>query len=200
MNFLAHLYLSGNNPGIKTGNFIADYVKGSKYDHFPEDIQKGIQMHRFIDHFTDTHALVRSGIAPLRPVYGKYAGVVMDIFFDHLLAIQWDKYSNQPLTEFVDEAHAAILHNLKYLPFDLKLFIPHFILFQRLKSYQHLSGIQVVLHKMAVRFNMPDRGDEGVEILVSRYNTYHEEFNAFFPELCYHVHEKFGIIVKNIKQ
>ena len=101
MNFLAHLYLSGDNEQIIVGNFIGDFVKGrNALQTFDPTIALGIELHRAIDQFTDTHPVVRSSKDRLRPKYRHYAGVIVDIFYDHFLARKWNDYHKTPLPEF----------------------------------------------------------------------------------------------------
>ena len=101
MNFLAHLYLSGNNEGLLVGNFIADAVKGRKpILQYPEEVQRGIIMHREIDHFMDTHPVVKQGMSRLREGYPKFSRVIMDMFYDHLLAARWEYYHPLSLRDF----------------------------------------------------------------------------------------------------
>ena len=100
MNFLAHIYLSGDNELVKIGNFMADNITGNKYEHFPEDVQKGIMLHRAIDSYTDAHPVFRQGTKRLHPVYHHYAGVIMDMFYDHFLAKNWQDYHHLPLKQY----------------------------------------------------------------------------------------------------
>ena len=100
MNFLAHLYLSGNDPLVRLGNFIGDFVKGRDLaDRYEPAIVKGIELHRAIDEFTDQHAIVKQSKMRLRPKYRHYAPVIVDIFYDHFLAAGWDNHSEQLLPE-----------------------------------------------------------------------------------------------------
>ena len=93
MNHLAHLYLSQTNVDLMVGNFIADRVKGKDLLNYSESVQKGIEMHRAIDTFTDEHAVVMKSKKRLFPVYHKYAAVIVDMFYDHILAKNWEEYS-----------------------------------------------------------------------------------------------------------
>ena len=105
MNFLAHLFLSDENPEIMVGNFIADMVKGNSFLGYPTTIGKGIRIHRNIDKFTDSHPIVQLSKKRLRPNYRKYAGVIVDMFYDHLLAVDWHTYSPIPLASFAEKAY-----------------------------------------------------------------------------------------------
>src|SRR5690606_38990711 len=102
MNFLSHLYLSGKSTEIIIGNFIGDFVKGAKMDDYPPEVTKGIKLHREIDFFTDNHPVVMKSKDKLRVKHGHYAGVVVDMFYDHFLAVDWESYHPQPLKIFAD--------------------------------------------------------------------------------------------------
>ena len=116
MNFLSHLYLSGNSEGLIIGNFIADSVKGSAFNNFPETIQKGIILHRQIDTFTDTHPIVELSKQRLRTKYKKYASVIVDIYYDHYLAVNWNNYSYENFNQYTQNIYALIEKNRHHLP------------------------------------------------------------------------------------
>ncbi|MEX0290603.1 MAG: DUF479 domain-containing protein, partial [Flavobacteriaceae bacterium] len=94
MNFLAHIYLSFGDDEITIGNFIADSIRGKKYKHLPERVQKGVILHRAIDTFTDAHPTVRQSSKRLHENYSHYSRVIVDIFYDHFLAKNWKNYSD----------------------------------------------------------------------------------------------------------
>ena len=94
MNFLAHIYLSGDDPELKIGNFIADAVKGKKYTTYPQKIQEGIILHRKIDSFTDAHPIVKKSASRLFSKYGHYNSVIVDILYDHFLAKNWKAHED----------------------------------------------------------------------------------------------------------
>ena len=89
MNFLAHIYLSGDNDLIKIGNFMADGIRGKHYEYLPAEVQKGIVLHRAIDTYTDSHPIFRQSTKRLHHRYHHYAGVIVDVFYDHFLAKNW---------------------------------------------------------------------------------------------------------------
>ena len=97
MNFLAHIYLSGTDEKILVGNFMGDYVKGRDYLKYPEDIRKGLLLHRQIDFYTDNHPIVKNSKKRIESVYRKYSGIIIDIFYDYFLATNWPDYSITPL-------------------------------------------------------------------------------------------------------
>ena len=100
MNFLAHIYLSFENPKILVGNFIGDFVKGKKLELYGDEIQKGILLHREIDDYTDSHPIVLETKKRLRPNYHHYAPVISDVYYDHFLASLWSNYHKTPLIEY----------------------------------------------------------------------------------------------------
>ena len=100
MNFLAHIYLSGTDEGVKIGNFMADSIRGRQYESYPKAIMKGILLHRAIDSFTDNHPIYRKSKHRLHEKYGHYSGVIMDIVYDHFLAKNWASYSDELLENY----------------------------------------------------------------------------------------------------
>lgn len=96
MNYLAHIYLSGEDDQLKIGNFIADSVKGRKFIGFPHQVKNGIILHRAIDTYTDSHPVVKKSVHRLFPVYSHYSAVIVDILYDHFLAANWHEYSKTP--------------------------------------------------------------------------------------------------------
>src|SRR5690606_11794879 len=122
---LAHIYLSGNDDGLKIGNFIADSVKGKAYQKYPEDIQKGILLHRKIDEYTDTHPITRQSISKFSPRFGLYAWVIVDMVYDHFLAANWEDYHSTSLEIYSQEFYSLIEKNIETLPKRVQNFFPY---------------------------------------------------------------------------
>lgn len=193
MNFLAHLYLSGSDVDIRLGNFIGDYVKGKGYEKFPEEVQKGITLHRAIDSFTDKHASTHSCIELLRPGYGKYAGVVVDVLFDHVLANEWSKYSDSDLKWFTRTFYFQMVKHYSLLPDRVKKFLPFMIQSNRLYSYRTKEGVKKALEIMSSVTSLPEKTNYAIESLSSNYNQFSFHFNTLFPEMKEYVSSEFGI-------
>lgn len=183
MNFLAHIYLSGDNDDIKFGNFIGDWVKGKKWNKYTEDIKKGLLLHREIDSYTDKHPVVRKSIHRLQPAYGKYAGVAVDILYDHFLAKDWDSYCTEKLESYVIDFHYLVLERLGKIPKKGRRFAYPFMRKKRLLCYVNLSCYKEVLQKMAIYTSMPDKVDEAMEIINRDYDLFAKDFKDFFPDL-----------------
>jgi len=193
MNYLAHLYLSGESDEIKLGNFIGDFVKGNKYLEYPEQVAFGIKLHRSIDFFTDQHPDVKECIAILNPGYGRYSGIVADVFFDHFLASNWSDYSIYSLRQFSKYSHAVFLSNFLLLPFRVKQFLPFLIQHKRLESYAHRENLTHVLDIMSRRTSLPQNSEWAMRILNQEYVQFESLFRSFFADLIKYVESDFAV-------
>jgi acyl carrier protein phosphodiesterase len=183
MNFLAHIYLSGDSEDLLIGNFIADFVKGKQYEQFVGSIQKGIFLHRQIDYFTDTHALVRQSTKRLQPDFGKFSGVVVDVFYDHFLAKNFAQYHYLSLFDFSQQIYATFQKNYAVLPARVQEFLPYMMLHNWLLRYADLDGISRSLTGIARRSAYaPDLG-LAIHNLEKDYAAFENDFQNFFPEL-----------------
>lgn len=190
MNFLSHLYLSGGSEGIIIGNFIADAVKGSNFNHFPEEVQKGIILHRKIDSFTDSHHIVELSKDRLRNNYKKYASVIVDIYYDHYLAKNWKDYSDITLQEFTQKIYTLVKQHHSILPEKSAHFARYMIEYNILYQYSRLEGVQQVFNGMARRASFQSNMEYAVNDLQEHYFLFEEEFKLFFPELKEYITEE----------
>ena len=187
MNFLAHIYLSGNNTDLIIGNFIADSVKGRAYERFRPDVQRGIKLHRSIDQYTDSHPSVGQSKQRLRGKYRHFSGVIVDIYYDHFLAKYWSKFSDMPLEEYVNNFYKIINAHTDILPDKINYMLPYMIQKNLLVSYASLEGIESVMQGMSRRSKHDSKMEESVEALKTGYEAFRDEFFAFFPDLQNHV-------------
>lgn len=183
MNFLAHLYLSKENKDIMIGNFIADHIRGNKFTHYPENIQKGILLHREIDTFTDTHKIVRKSKRRLHERYKHYDGIIIDIFYDHFLAINWNSYSQIPLDTYVTSVYKLLQRNYEMLPEKTQEILPYMIKYNWLYNYQFAKGIQEVLTGMNNRTKGKSKMNLATEDLLLHYDSLQNDFFLFFNDL-----------------
>lgn len=196
MNYLSHIYLSGESEEIKLGNFIGDFVKGQQFMKYPPDVAKGIILHRQIDSFTDSHDVVKECIVKLRPGFGKYSGIVIDIFLDHFLAVNWHHYSLEKLQSFTKKFHAVLLSNFFQLPSQVKMFMPFLIQNKRLQSYGSSEGIEKTLRIMVSHTSLPSETEFAMKILEDEYDFFNKSFNQFFPEMIRFVELKGDFKIK----
>lgn len=194
MNYLAHIYLSGDNDLIKIGNFMADGIRGNDYLNFPDEIKKGIILHRAIDTFTDANTIFRISKHRLHERYGHYSGVIIDIFYDHFLAKNWEKYSNEPLEDYVASFYQSLHENYAILTERTKKIIPNMIKQNWLLSYASFEGISKILYQMDYRTKLKSKMQFSVEELQAFYTDFEEEFTLFFEELKLHSQEKLEIL------
>ena len=183
MNFLAHIYLSGDNDLIKIGNFMADGIRGKHFESYPIDVQKGIVLHRAIDTFTDAHPIFRQSTKKLHEKYHHYAGVIVDVFYDHFLAKNWTTYSNEKLDLFVERFYQSLHNNPAILSERTKGMMPYMIEHNWLVSYQTVEGINRILTQMDHRTQNESKMRFATNELSEFYPEFEEEFTNFFQEL-----------------
>lgn len=191
LNFLAHIYLSFDDPEITLGNFFADHIRGNKFKHFPERIQKGIMLHREIDTFTDAHPIAKQSSKRLHKNYSHYSRVIVDIYYDHFLAKNWSSYSKTPLDVFISDFYNLLQDNYQILPLTTQRMIPYMIADNWLLSYAELDGISKVLDGMNRRTNNKSRMNFAIMDLKEHYEAFEDEFMLFFKELITFSHLKF---------
>jgi len=183
MNFLAHIYLSNDNDLIKIGNFIADGIRGKHYQHLPEEVQKGIVLHRAIDTFTDSHPVFRESTKRLHERYHHYAGVIVDVFYDHFLAKNWSQYSTEKLDDFVERFYQTLRDNYDLLTERTQGMMPYMIQYNWLVNYQYKEGIARILLQMDQRTKNNSKMQYSIEELEIFYTLFEEEFTTFFEDL-----------------
>ena len=193
MNYLAHIYLSGTNDKILLGNFIGDYIKGSDYNKYPPIIRKGIILHRRIDSFTDRHKIVHQSMKYFAPRYHKYAGIIIDILYDHFLVLNWKKYSHEPLDDMKERVFKILKSNYAILPERVQFFVPSFIKNDWIDVYSTVDGIINVLIRMSMRTTLPDYSEFAREVLHKYYVQLQSEFLIFFPEIIHYVKQRYEI-------
>ena len=183
MNFLAHIYLSDDNDLIKIGNFMADGIHGKNFDNFPLDVKKGIILHRGIDSYTDAHPVFRQSTKHLHQNYHHYAGVIVDVFYDHFLAKNWKKYSDENLEVFVARFYQSLHENYEILTPRTQNLMPYMIEQNWLVSYQTIDGITKILTQMDQRTNNQSKMRFATQDLAELYTSFEEEFTLFFEDL-----------------
>lgn len=183
MNYLAHIFLSGDQPDIMIGNFIADSIKGSKYDTYPPEIQKGILLHRQIDTKTDAHPAFRQSTKRLHKNYGHYSGIIVDIFYDHFLAKNWADYSDIPLADYIQTFYKLLRDNFELLPVNIQKMAPIMMEGNWLLIYAELEGIDRVLSGMNRRTKNRSGMDKAGQELKEFYTLFEADFKLVIKDL-----------------
>lgn len=188
MNYLGHIYFSGTNRQVAVGNFIGDFVKGRKYEEYPPCIKKGILLHRKIDHFTDTHPVFLETVDLLRPSFARYSGIMADMYYDYLLASDFERYNNgQSLVSFSRNFHVSAMLYYRWLPEKVKGFIFHFIRTNRLRKYASYEGLQESLQIMSMYKSSAIQPNLSIEFL----KTNEEQLRSLFDKFMTEAQQKF---------
>ncbi len=180
MNYLAHLHLGGPLPEQLLGSLYGDFVKGRLEGRFSAPLEAGIRLHRQIDAFTDSHPLVLGAIGRFPAERRRYAGIIVDVFFDHCLARHWADYSQQPLADFSRHVYRVLAAEAD-LPGRLAAMAPHMIAEDWLGSYRDFRVIERVLQGISRRLSKPEGLAGAFEEVQALYEPLSEDFRAFYP-------------------
>ena len=140
-------------------------------------------MHRKVDIYTDSHAVVRSSKSLVCADRRRFAGVLVDVFYDHFLAKNWLEYSQLPLREFSRNAYKVLQDNRDILPESLQQVLPKIIAYDWLNSNKEIDGIDHALKRISARINWTNNLADGIEDLTVNYQQIESDFRAFFPNL-----------------
>ncbi|MBY8936557.1 ACP phosphodiesterase [Pseudomonas fluorescens] len=182
MNYLAHLHLGGQRPGQLLGSLYGDFVKGRLQGQFAPEVEAAIQLHRRIDVFTDRHPLVDIALGRFSDTRRRYAGIVLDVFFDHCLARDWKLYAEQPLEVFTADVY-RVLTREPQLPERLARIAPHMVANDWLGSYQQFEVLEQVLRGISRRLSRPEELAGAMQELRRLYEPLSEDFALFYPQL-----------------
>ncbi len=183
MNFLAHTHLSGENEDIIFGNFIADSVKGKSFNKFRTEIMTGILLHREIDVFTDKHHIHRRSKELVRNKFGKFSGVVIDIYYDHFLACNWNNYHDVELSKYSSHIYIILARRYRLLPPRVKRILPFMIGQNWLTGYANMHDLAKVFKGMDRRTGYISGMGDAIRILEMNYNSLHSDFTEFYSLL-----------------
>ena len=187
MNWLAHLLLAEPNPEARLGNLLGDLVKGTQRQTLNANLQRGLECHQAIDIFTDRHSIVKCSKQRIDPEYRRFAGILIDVFYDYILATNWQDYSNIPLTEFTSTIYASWSDHLSTLPLYPQGVIRRLIAEDWLSSYSTLAGIEETLAGISRRLNLHSQRNydltPAIAQLTYNYLLLERDFQQFFPQL-----------------
>ncbi len=191
MNFLAHFYLSSHDPALTAGNFLADLLQNREVALLPEAVQEGVRLHRQIDTYTDNHLLVRQAIHRLHEKHHKYSPVIVDVWYDYILANNWPLYSDRPLQQFANEMYDAVLGFQDVIPGRVQKQVHGMIRDNWLVKYASIEGIRDTFYRMSRYVSRPEWLDGAADRLLSEQPQLETEFSVFFPELRNYVAAQF---------
>lgn len=187
MNWLAHLYLSEPTPAFRLGNLLPDLAPIVALTHLPAEFQAGIQCHRRIDAYTDAHPIFRRSIARLGPPFRRFGGVLVDVFYDHILAREWASFATTPLPEFAAEIYASFDAHWAHVPESARGRLQAMCEADWICSYRDIAGITEALTRIGGRLRRPTDLAASVPIFSREYEAFRRDFAEFFPQLIAHV-------------
>ena len=197
MNYLAHLYLAGDEDRAKIGGLLGDFEKGNvKGRHHPET-EREIVLHRKIDSYTDNHAIVRGAKKFWPEGKRKYAGVLLDVFYDHLLAKNWRDYSRVALDDFTGRMYSILTDHQSTLPERLRNMLPYMIRQDWLASYRHYDGFERAIRRISGRLRKPELLLHGLAETKEHYQMLAAGFESFFPELRAFVERERKLLIES---
>jgi acyl carrier protein phosphodiesterase len=183
MNFLAHAYLSFDDPDILVGNMIADALKGSQPAQYPSNIQKGIYLHRNIDAYTDQHELVRATRKIFYPAIRHYALVISDVIYDHFLGVNWNKYHHETLFDFSQRSYQDLDARMIFVPERFQRIFGFMKEDNWFVMYSERAGIHKTIDRLSYRSKAFTFSKETIEIFEKNYVELESHFLEFFPQL-----------------
>lgn len=183
MNYLAHAYLSFNKPGILVGNMISDFVKGRKKYDYPDMIQQGISLHREIDSFTDSHWTTKEAKDIFRPAYRLYSGAIVDVVYDHFLALDKNEFTDESLMSFTINTYNLLDQHTYHLPEKFAAMYPYMKAHNWLYHYKYRDGIQKSLGGVVRRAKYLTESDSAYQLFNDHYEKLKRLYQQFFPGL-----------------
>lgn len=183
MNFLAHLYVADDSADAKMGSVLGDFVKGTPDRRFSAATRDAIYEHRAVDRFTDTHPIVLASKGLMSRHRRRYAGIIVDICYDHFLCRHWSRYSQESLSDFIEATYGSLQAYTGFLPEQAAVMIKRLITDDWLHSYQTVEGISVVLNRVSRRIRRTNTLWGSGEELLQNYGVLDEHFCLFFDDL-----------------
>lgn len=191
MNFLAHLHLAEHTPESRLGSLLGDFVRGYPWDdRYPEAVWMGIVEHRQVDAFTDQHPSWQKSRDLLPGEMRRYAGIVVDIFYDFFLLRHWNQFSGgETLDHFVKDVHTMLEQVMELAPAEAREAIELMIRQEWLREYATHEGIDLTLKRVSQRSEILAPIHDGASVLVDHLDCMESHFLEFYPDLIAYVEE-----------
>ncbi|NQU65766.1 MAG: DUF479 domain-containing protein [SAR324 cluster bacterium] len=187
MNYLAHLFLSGDSDELLVGNLIGDFVKGKIDGNYPMQICEGIRLHRQIDSYTGAHSRALLGRNRFGSERRRFAGIILDVCFDHFLIRHWHTYATIDLAHFIDAVHLRIQPYEHILNGKMDFFLSRKNMGYLLETNRDLDGVEFILSRISNRMRKGHCLLNAMDEIESNYDLLEKDFGAFFPDLIEYV-------------
>jgi acyl carrier protein phosphodiesterase len=183
VNFLAHAYLAEGSDHAIVGSLMGDFVKGPLGGRYGAELTRALVLHRRIDTYTDAHDVVRQSRHRVSPARRRFAGVLVDVFYDHFLARHWDGYCDVPLERFTAHVYAVLHQHYALLPERLQVIAARMAATDWLASYRHVEAVGSALDRMGGRLKRGNALLRSAEELLAQYDAFEADFRIFFPDV-----------------
>lgn len=183
MNFLIHLYLADLNDDSLVGHFLGDFVKGRQLQHYDTVLRAAILFHRKIDSFSDAHPVIKECRSRFRPPWRRFAGVIVDVCYDHFMTHHWHAYSDETLINFTRRIYAQLNRDRTPLTGQSGFVLTHMITHDWLGSYYHLENVGLALDRIAGRLTHGTQFLGSLTEIKTHYEDMKQDFQRFFPDL-----------------
>ncbi|MBL8386324.1 MAG: DUF479 domain-containing protein [Burkholderiales bacterium] len=183
MNHLAHFLLAPADDASRMGTLLGDFARGTDLSHWPAAVERAIRLHRRVDALTDGHPAVAAARRGLPAAYRRYGGILLDVYFDHLLLHSWARWHDQPLAAFAAATQAGLARLAVRLPPRAAAVAAGLAAHQGLLSCGTHAGMARVLARIGGRLSRPVALDAALPALTAAHPALEDAFHAFFPDL-----------------
>ena len=183
MNYLAHMYLSCSDEDLIIGNMLVDMMSIKRLRELPKQYHKGFELHRLIDSCTDEHPKVKEAVLKLRENHRKYAPVVIDIFYDYVLSLEWERYSEEDIQDFCNGIYEVINKHLQNLPKDIVIRLEKMLADNFLMTCSSPKAIKRVFDLIDSRAKFNNNFSLATKDLLEDYDYFRDNFFKFFPDM-----------------
>ncbi|QJR81209.1 DUF479 domain-containing protein [Alteromonas pelagimontana] len=187
MNYLAHLYLAQPTPDSHFGNLLGDFRRGVDTSAYSADVVAGLRNHYLVDAYTDNHPYVKEAKSCFSAQRRRFAGIALDVLFDHYLIKHWLNYSATDFDSFCDQAYQRLEQRIAIMPAQMQPVVGSMVEQGWLSNYRALNGVAFALDKISARIRFPNQFNGSIEEITPNYQALEECFTAFFPQLIAHV-------------
>lgn len=187
MNYLAHLYLAQPTADSHFGNLLGDFGGKRIANELPVTVKRGLDNHYLVDKFTDHHDMVNQAKQLFSPQRRRFAGIAIDVLFDHFLIQHWERFNQKPLRDFKAESYQLLQQRVHVMPGRMQSVVTSMVNNDWFKEYETTTGIGIALDNIAKRIRFANRFSGAIEDIERHYGAFENVFLEFFPQLIDHV-------------
>ncbi|WP_111496201.1 acyl carrier protein phosphodiesterase [Marinobacter bohaiensis] len=189
MNHLSHLFLAQPTVPSRVGNLLGDFARGVSFDALPEPVHQGLRNHWSVDRFTDQHPEVRASKALFSAKRRRFAGIALDVLYDHFLIRHWSAFAAIPFDQFVDDAYDDLEDGLEMMPEPMADVVERIVDQDWFGAYADLEQVGFALDRIAQRVRFKNEFAGVIEEIRAHHDALEIHFLMFLPALIRHVRE-----------